>query len=81
MTRLNGKAVVADDDPFFRIALTSILKDHLGISEVQQVGSSTRRWRRWARSRMSASPCSTSPCPAWRARPAYPPCGSASRRC
>lgn len=39
MTRLTGKAVVADDDPFFRIALTSILKDHLGISEVQQVGS------------------------------------------
>ncbi|MEE7456514.1 DNA-binding response regulator [Methylorubrum populi] len=39
MTRPIGKAVVADDDPFFRIALTSILKDQLGISEVQQVGS------------------------------------------
>lgn len=39
MTSIASKAVVADDDPFFRIALTSILEDQLGISEVQQVGS------------------------------------------
>ncbi|MBK3397709.1 response regulator transcription factor [Methylobacterium ajmalii] len=39
MTSITGKAVVADDYPFFRIALTSILRDQLGISEVQQVGS------------------------------------------
>lgn len=39
MTRLTGKAVVADDDPFFRIALASILTGHLGLSEVHQVGS------------------------------------------
>ena len=39
MTRPTGEAVVADDDPFFRLALSSILKDQLGISEVHQVGS------------------------------------------
>ncbi len=39
MTQPTGEAVVADDDPFFRIALSSILKDQLGITEVHQVGS------------------------------------------
>lgn len=32
-------ALVADDDPFFRIALTSILKDRLGFDEVVQTES------------------------------------------
>ncbi|WP_407523114.1 LuxR C-terminal-related transcriptional regulator [Methylobacterium oryzisoli] len=39
MTRHSGKAVVADDDPFFRIALASILTEHLGVPEIHQVGS------------------------------------------
>jgi len=34
-----SRAVIADDDPFFRIALVSILTTHLGFSEVHQVGS------------------------------------------
>lgn len=38
MTRTD-KAVIADDDPFFRIALASILTEHLGMSEVYPVGS------------------------------------------
>lgn len=39
MIRPNGKAVIADDDPFFRIALASILTGHLGFSDVHQVGT------------------------------------------
>lgn len=39
MTRSTGKAIIADDDPFFRIALASILTEHLGIAEIHQVGS------------------------------------------
>lgn len=39
MTRITGTAVIADDDPFFRIALASILTGPLGIAEVHQVGS------------------------------------------
>lgn len=38
MDSIAGNAVVADDDPFFRIALASILTGTLGISEVYQVG-------------------------------------------
>lgn len=33
------EAVIADDDPFFRLALSSVLSDHLGIGRVHQVGS------------------------------------------
>lgn len=32
-------AVIADDDPFFRIALSSILRESLGFDEVVQTGS------------------------------------------
>lgn len=33
------EAVVADDDPFFRLALSSVLVDHLEVTEVRQAGS------------------------------------------
>lgn len=39
MPFITGKAMIADDDPFFRIALSSILTGHLGVPEVHQVGS------------------------------------------
>ncbi|MGU3463645.1 response regulator [Methylobacterium sp. C33D] len=38
MGSIAGNAVVADDDPFFRIALASILTGSLGFSEVHQAG-------------------------------------------
>jgi DNA-binding NarL/FixJ family response regulator len=34
-----SEAVVADDDPFFRLALASVLTDHFGIVRVHQVAS------------------------------------------
>lgn len=33
------EAVVADDDPFFRLALTSVLTDHFGVRRVHQAGT------------------------------------------
>lgn len=39
MPRVAGQAVIADDDPFFRIALASILTGHLGFDGVHQAGS------------------------------------------
>ncbi|MCJ2086689.1 response regulator transcription factor [Methylobacterium sp. E-005] len=34
-----SEAIVADDDPFFRLALASVLADHFGVRRVHQVGS------------------------------------------
>lgn len=34
-----GEAIVADDDPFFRLALESVLTDHFGVCRVHQAGS------------------------------------------
>lgn len=34
-----NEAVVADDDPFFRLALASVLTDHFGVSRVHQAGT------------------------------------------
>lgn len=39
MTCTIGTAVVADDDPFFRIALSAILKERVGAASVVEVGS------------------------------------------
>lgn len=37
--RTGGEAVVADDDPLFRLALASVLTDHFGIAHVHQAAS------------------------------------------
>lgn len=34
-----GEAIVTDDDPFFRLALASVLADHFGVRRVHQAGS------------------------------------------
>ncbi len=39
MTEVRQVALVADDDEFFRMAITSILTDRLGVAEVIEVGS------------------------------------------
>ncbi len=37
--RIWAEAIVADDDPFFRLALTSVLVEHFEIGRVHQAGS------------------------------------------